>query len=397
MGIGHGLAIGALAGYHQFKVPPVLPILLRDYGIDETFGAGYMSIYAVVGLLLSGVIGASQAHRGIAPYVYCAFVLLAAGNAFGLLAPEVPILFLISRGVEATGFTILAINCPLLCARHASPQQRMIAVAIGATWIPAGQLCANALGVAALASGNWQALWWGGLAACLALAAVTILLAHAGRIDLSPPRAPAPSNEPVPHQAATDCSRRHVVWLTAGLFTLWSTQMIAYLTWLPEVLVSVFALAPDEAVVAYSVPVVTILLFNLIGGAMLRHGFAVAPLLAFALALQLAVWVALPWTKADWTGVVSLVVFGIGAGIAPTCLFSMPSHLYGAHPPSHAFAALMTGRSLGVLLGPLVLAQAFALTADWNVASPMFAVTAAAAVIGAIVLHRRLGRLEHGA
>ncbi len=399
LGIGYGLAIGALAGYHQFKLPPVLPILLRSHGIDETFGALSMSVYALVGLALSGLIGAWQSHRGIAPYLFAAFALLAAGNALGLAWPDDPWLFLASRTVEATGFAILAINCPLLCARHASPRHRMIAVAIGATWIPVGQLCAIGLGAAALGGGtgggdstgggNWQALWWGGLAACALFAAATALLVRSGRVDLSPPHL-AGSGGP----AAIDAARRRAVWLTAGLFMLWSTQLIGYLTWLPEVLVSVFALAPDAAALAYAVPVATILVFNLAGGALLRHGVPVAPLLAVALVLQLAVWVALPWTGADWTGAVSLVLFGIGAGIAPTCLFSLPSTLFGARPPSKAFGTLMTGRSLGVLAGPLLLAQAFALTGDWTAASPMFALTTALAVAGALALHRSLGRLE---
>lgn len=391
-GVGYGLLIGALAGYHQFKIPPVLPILLREYGIDATFGATYMSVYAVVGLLLSSLIGAWQSHRGIGAYLFAAFGLLAAGNALGLAAPDLPYIFLLSRACEATGFTILAINCPLLCARHASPRHRMIAVAIGAAWIPTGQLCANALGVLMLADGNWQALWWGGLIGSLGFIALTFGLLKTGRIDLSPPQLAAISSAGAAQRTPADKRRLLNVWLTAGLFTLWSTQMIAYLTWLPEVLVSVFSLTADQAVLAYSVPVATVLVFNLVGGSMLRRGMPVAPMLATALSLQLLVWLAVPWTGADWTGVVSLIVFGIGAGITPTCLFSMPSHLFGARPPSHAFAALMTGRSLGVLIGPLVLSGAFSITGDWNVASPMFAATTALAVIGALYLHRRLAR-----
>lgn len=395
VGVAFGLAIGALAGYHQFKVPPVLPILLRGYDIDETFGASYMSVYAVVGLLLSGVVGAWQAHRGIAPFVYAALALLAIGNALGLAAPSVPMLFLASRGLEATGFAVLAINCPLLCARHASPRQRMIAVSIGATWIPLGQLFANGVGVVVLTDGNWEMLWWGGLAGCIAFAGLTAVLMRAGLIDLSPPRAPRPGPvEAAVRASAAERRRMRAIWITAGIFTLWSTQMIAYLTWLPEVMVSAFGFTPEEATVAYSLPVAMVLIFNLVGGMMLRHGVPVALLLAGSLALQLAVWVALPWTGSDWTGVVSLIAFGAGAGVTPTCLWSMPSHVFGARAHSNAFAALMTGRSLGALVGPLLLAQAFALTADWNVASPLFAVSTCVAIAGALFLHGRLRHLE---
>lgn len=395
VGVVYGLALGALAGYHQFKVPPVLPILLRGYGIDETFGASYMSVYAVIGLVFSGAIGAWQAHRGIAPFIYAALTLLAMGNVLGLAAPSVPVLFLASRGLEATGFAVLAINCPLLCARHANARQRMIAIALAATWIPLGQLFANGVGAVVLADGAWEMLWWGGLAGSLAFLALTAGLKWAGRIDLSPPRAPRPDPEEAARRAsAAERMRMRAIWITAGVFTLWSTQMIAYLTWLPEVMVSAFGFSPEEATIAYSLPVAAVLVFNLVGGAMLRHGMPVALLLAASLGLQLAVWVALPWTGADWTGVVSLIAYGAGAGVTPTCLWWMPTQVFGARAHSTAFAALMTGRSLGALVGPLLLAQAFALTADWNIASPLFASATAIAILGALFLHTRLRRLE---
>lgn len=389
LGIAFGLALGSLAGYHQFKLPPALPVMLRTYGFDETFAGALMSVYAVIGMLFSGAIGAWQSRQGMAPFLHVALALLAAGNVVGLMAPESPPLLLLGRAAEAAGFAILAINCPLLCARHASPRHRMIAVAIGATWIPVGQLCAIALGAATLPAGDWQALWWGGLVACAAFAALAVALSR--RLDLSPPQAPGRNR-----LDAADRGRRAAVVLTATLFMLWSTQLIAYFTWLPEVLVSAFALDAAQAAVAYAVPVATVLAFNLAGGWLLRHGAAVAPLLAVSLALQLAVWVALPWTQTDWTGVVSLLVYGAGAGVTPTCLYALPSLLFGHRPPSSAFATLMTGRSLGVLVGPLLLAQAFALTGDWNVASPIFAVASALAVTGAVVLHRRLQRLGLG-
>jgi predicted MFS family arabinose efflux permease len=251
------------------------------------------------------------------------------------------------------------------------------------------------VGAVVLADKAWEMLWWGGLAASIAFIGLTALLDGAGKIDLSPGRSAQPDAEEAAVRASAEERQRiRAMWLTAGVFCLWSTQMIAYLTWLPEVMVSAFGFTPDEATIAYSVPIVTLLVFNIVGGVMLRRGMPVALLLAGSLGLQLAVWVALPWTGSDWTGVVSLIVYGVGSGITPTCLWSMPSHVFGARAHQAAFAALMTGRSLGALVGPLLLAQAFALTSDWNVASPLFAVATGIGILGALFLHTRLRHLE---
>jgi hypothetical protein len=82
--------------------------------------------------------------------------------------------------------------------------------------------------------------------------------------------------------------------------------------------------------------------------------------------------------------VISLVIYGIGAGICPTCLFAMPSVIVGPGGAAvRAFGVIMTGRNLGVLVGPVLLAQAFKLSGGWDVSAPIFGtVTALAAVLG---------------
>jgi len=48
-----GTLLGVLAAYQQFKLPPVLPLLVQQYGYGRILAGAFMSIYAVLGLLLS--------------------------------------------------------------------------------------------------------------------------------------------------------------------------------------------------------------------------------------------------------------------------------------------------------------------------------------------------------
>jgi hypothetical protein len=52
----------------------------------------------------------------------------------------------------------------------------------------------------------------------------------------------------------------------------------------------------------------------------------------------------------------------------------------------------MTGRNVGVLFGPILLAEAFRLSGSWDLASPIFGVVTALALICAVWLALEVSR-----
>ena len=56
-GVALGLGLSCFAAYQQFKLPPVLPDLLREFPHGPAIAAGFMSIYALIGLLVSQPLG----------------------------------------------------------------------------------------------------------------------------------------------------------------------------------------------------------------------------------------------------------------------------------------------------------------------------------------------------
>jgi hypothetical protein len=165
------------------------------------------------------------------------------------------------------------------------------------------------------------------------------------------------------------------------------------MTWLPQYLVDVHGLPVSAVFAGYLVPVALVLVMNLVAGALLRAGWPPGPLLAAAVASQALVWWLLPWTGADWRGWLSLVVYGLGAGVVPTCLFAMPSAILGrARGTARAFGVVMTGRNLGVLVGPILIAQTFNLTGAWALAAPLFGALTTLCVGLAVLLARWLRR-----
>ena len=165
------------------------------------------------------------------------------------------------------------------------------------------------------------------------------------------------------------------------------------MTWLPQYLVEVHGLGVSDALVGYVVPVVFVVIFNVVTGFVLRAGWPVGWVMVLALLTQVAVWWLIPFTGPGPSGMISLVVYGIGAGTVPACLFAMPGAILGpGRGIADAFGFIMTGRNLGVLVGPVLLAQTFKLTGAWDLAAPLFAalttVCLAVGIALAFVLHR---------
>jgi len=135
----------------------------------------------------------------------------------------------------------------------------------------------------------------------------------------------------------------------------------------------------------------------LVTGQALRRGVSLGRLLVGGLAAQAATWGLLPFVGDGLLGVVSLILYGAGGGVVPTCLFGMPSAIAGhGRAAASAFGIIMTGRNLGILAGPIVLAQAFALTGGWDWAAPILGGMTAVALALGVWLSRRLGGARYG-
>ena len=396
--IAFGLGLAYLAAYQQFKLPPVLPVLLDTYRYDRTLAGGLMSVYAVAGLLLSWILGRILSRRGLSGPILAGLALMILGSVLSLALPANAWVVLAGRALEGAGFAVLAIAGPVLANAYASPRLLPIVVGLTASWIPVGQLGATALAPIAFAGVGWQMLWHAAIAASLAMAIWTWRLHRRGMLDMAVPNTADEGAAAARNAPDLTLKQRRNLMIAGGVFMLWSCQYFAYMTWLPQYLVEIHGLTPSMAVVGYVIPVVVLILTTLAVGLVLRSGVPVGLVLLVGLVSQVIVWGLVPVTGGGVMGVVSLVVYGVGAGICPTCLFAMPSVIVGpGATAARAFGVIMTGRNLGVLLGPVLLAQAFKLFGGWDTAAPIFGtVTGLAAGLG-LWLAVSLGGQGYGA
>ena len=384
-GIAFGIGIACFAAYQQFKLPVVLPVLIARYGYDPVLAGACMSVYALAGLLLSLCVGRAVEHRGAVAPAGVALGIMFAGNLLPLLAPAEGWLMLLGRGLEGIGFAVLGVCGPVIANVNATPRQMPLVIGLTAMWIPVGQLSATALAPLALATGGWTLLWWTGAAGCVGLLVIALRLRRTPSAATAP--APPAASGPAPSRA-----ERTALSIAALIFGAWSGQYFAFMTWMPHFLVESRGFDASSALLPYVIPVVLVLIFNLATGAALRAGCPLGTMMAGGLAAQAVVWWGLPFAGAGWAGAALLVVYGISAGIVPACLFGIPRAVAGASGrTAAAFGYLMTGRNLGVLIGPVLLAQMVRGSGAWDAAWPIFGALSTVALGLGAALARRLG------
>ncbi|MBN42152.1 MAG: hypothetical protein CL573_01535 [Alphaproteobacteria bacterium] len=405
-GVSYGIVLGFVAAYFQFKVPPVLPVLFDLYAYETMVAGGFMSIFAISGMLISVRVGRAIQRNGAQQYLIAAFALMLGGTALGLALPESSTVMLTSRLIEGFGAAVLAVCMPAFVNMSAGPGHLPIAIAAQATWIPVGQLVANVVAQPAVSEDFWQPVWWFGAAATVAVALWTWWIVRRGCVpgvarmaattppakgDLTKRGTAAPSGDLLkPIEIRT-------LWIAAALFFLWQAQFMGYFTWLPVYLVNVRDFTANDAVQLNQVPVVVLLVFSLIGGMILKTGVGVIRLLTFALTLQALGWAMIPFADNTVVGLTSLVVWGIAAGLTPTSLWALPSTLVGGHRAgTDAFAVVLTGRYLGILGGPLIAAGVFDLTGDWVTVAYAFVAIAGTTIAGTLYLGVRIHSIKGG-
>jgi len=375
-GVALGLAVASLAAFQMLKLAPALPLLIADYGYGRVLAGAMMSIYAVAALLLSLLAGGLLARRPgatLATALGC-FVI---GNLATLAWPDNGTLVLAARAIEGIGYAVLAIAGPVIANRSAAERHLPFVAGVAAVWVPVGQITALVAARFTLADVGWQALWWLSLVLVALLALWLVLCRRSVRIAMSG----------IASGGTARWSRREraAIWIAAVTFGVWSGQYIAFMTWLPDHFVA-RGVAPETAAVLNLVPVLGVAISCLLTGWLSRHvrygGLFVAATLS-----QVPVWLfadALP----PGMGLVAIAFFGLACGVTPTLLFALPPRVLGSQRVTPAaFAPLMAGRNLGILVAPPAAGWLIGM-GGMDLMGPVFgAVTLVAVLGGGLMAH----------
>jgi MFS family permease len=367
------------APLNQFKVPPVMPLLMDAFGASAAQAGLLMSLFAITGLLLAIPAGFIFQKLGYLLTGVLAILSLVIGAGWGAFSRGFDIM-LASRFVEGTGMSLMSVVAPAVIALWFSPESRGKAMGVWAVWVPLGSTIMFLLAPALADRWNWPGVWWFGCFYAVLMGFLYLLFLKSNPEQPSKPKGKGLSSK-LPNQGLARVLSNRDLWLISLLFCCFNFVFIAFITWAPTFLQQVRGISMARAAFLISLAsILAIIACPTSGWVSDRTGtrkwVAVVPMILIAPLFPLSF-------SAGETGFLSLVVLvGFIGGFVPTGVFSGAVEAVDDERLSGmAMAVIQIGQNAGMLLGPLVIGWLIESEGGWRTA---FWVMAPVSVLGAV-------------
>ena len=367
------------APLNQFKVPPVMPLLMETFHQSAGMAGLLMSVFAITGLILALPAGFIFQRLGIRTTGLVAILAIILGSVLGALSPGMEIL-LVSRFIEGAGMIFISIVAPAIIALWFSGEKRGKAMGIWAVWVPLGSVIMFLLAPPIAEKWDWQGVWWFG---CF----YAILVGFLFSFFINPPKQrensqgmPAPESHLNRREIKNVLSNRHL-WLLSFLFCCFNFASIAFVTWAPTFLTVKRGISMADASLQVSLMSVLAILgcptagwfSDKIGS---RKMIIVWPMVLIALLF--------PFCFRAGTGTFLFLVIALGfiSGFVPTGVFAGAVEAVGNERLSGmAMAVIQIGQNAGMLLGPMVFGWIIESKDGWEI---VFWMLAPVSILGAL-------------
>ncbi len=343
-------AVSVAAVMAQFAAPPLMPVLMDQFGIGIAEASSLMSIFSVTGLLLA--LPAGLVLQRFGPLVTGAVAMLSVivGSVLAATTIDYGVL-LLSRAVQGVGIGLIGVTAPAVVAGAFPPERRGMPMGIWAMWVPVGGLIMYLVVPTLAAAYGWAAAWW--LAAAVAavgLVAYVVVLRRAGMTGAG--QGSGSSAEAVAELRAGLGGRD--VWLLVLSFALFATAASAPNTFTTTFLAEERGLDLTTASLLAGLVLAGAAIGSILGGTVSdrigsRRRVIVGGLILFAALL------ALPFLADGALIPVSLLCLGLAMGAVPAAVFaSAPEVVPHPHLTGAGMAGIMLGQNAGFVIGPLV-------------------------------------------
>jgi MFS family permease len=367
------------APLNQFKVPPVMPVLMQAFSLPPSKAGLLMSVFAITGLFLAIPAGLIFRRLGCRITGAIALLSITVGAGIGALSRNMETM-LFSRLIEGIGLSLIYIVAPAVIAVTFEPARRGRAMGIWSAWFPLGQLVGYIVVPQIASSWGWRSAWWFG---CL-YAGLTGMLFY---LLVKPASQRVESG--APDGFALNDMRQLLsnrdLWLLSLTFCCFNFAFISFRTWMPTFLYSVRGLSLVYASLLIGLMSPFAVIASPLSGWISdkirsRKLICVLPLLAsvvmFPISPAVSTSLLVPW----------MVALGLISGFAPTGVILATTELgKDGRFSGMALAIMQLGQHVGTLLGPAAVGWTIELTENWQAGfwtlGPVCAIGAAAAWI----------------
>ena len=357
------LLAGIIVGMQVGKVPPVLTVIEIELGLRRVDAGLIASMFYGLGAVF-GVFGGMLIDRlGFKSLVITGCVVMAASSFIGSFSTNGNIL-LATRITEGFGFVALTVSAPKVIAAATDLNVRNFALGIWATYMPVGMAISMLIATVLLESMGWRDLWV--LHSIIILSYVLIFV-----LGTSAKRWQSTSLEQVTYSRTGmfKTLTRPGPWLFGVCFILFSIEWLAFMAWLPTILLE----TREHSLTLSALHSAFIVFITALGagvGALLMHykvKRAVLISMAYLIMGLTAALIFAPLPPASLKYPYLAVAFALAAGLLPAACFAGAA----AHAPSQAHIAMSSGfvaqgAAIGSVLGPPLLALVNSYFGEWG-------------------------------
>lgn len=374
---------GVAVALNQFKVPPVMQVLITDLHVDMITGGWLMSVFSVAGVILALPAAILLARLGPKTSGLIALGCTVLGSGIGALARGAGTM-LAGRLVEGIGLGLIAVVAPAVISMWFEPQERGLPMGIWASWVPVGQFVMFNLANPIQNTFDWSGIWWFG-----ALIALVAFLVYGVVVDMPKKGEGTGQSEGQPPASLSQGLTNASTWLLAAAFAGFNFSFIGYSTWAPSFLNQALGLDPGTASLYVSLSALALIPGGVVAGWVLDRTPNRKAVLTTALAVAA---VALLWCF-KLTSVAAVVPYmitiGLVASFVPSSTFTLaPDTVPRPELAGMALGAVSLGQNFGMLIGPPLIGRAVA-GGSWLAGTYPVVVAAIIAVAAALIMRTR--------
>jgi MFS family permease len=346
--------LASVAGpVNQFKVPPLMPVLIETFRLNLSQAGLLMSVFAFTGLILALPAGVILQKLGPKRAGLLALGCLGIGSAWGAFSNGAGWL-LASRVLEGVGMGLIGVVAPASIALWFPRQKQGTPMGIWATWVPVGSVIMYNLAPALESSAGWQAVWWSGAGFALAAFGLYGLLMRLPPSLANEPGAgqAGPVNDRSPKLREALANRN--IWLLALEFSCFNFVIIAFFTFFPTFLSEERNYSLAQAGFIASLPNIIALGSAPLAGWLSDRIGSRRLVLAIPFLIIGAIMI-LPFHLTGSPLYALMILFGLVGAAIPTATFAAAPEVAGKPQlVGLGLAVVALGQNLGMVIGPLL-------------------------------------------
>ena len=377
-------AAGMMAAAHLGKVPPVLPMIRDELGLDLVFGGWVVSIFAATAMTLGVFAGTVVDGLGYRRVILAGLAAVSLGSVAGGFAANGAAL-LASRCLEGLGFLAVMVAGPILITRSVFGAERRLALGIWGANVPAGVAAMMLVSPLIADWGGWRTLWF--VVAAVSLGSLAFTAAATARER--GPAAPAPGGGAFAQNLRLTLARPGV-WLLTVAFGLNTVMWVGLIVWLPSFLIEERGLGAGTAAALSALVVAFSVAGNVLAGWLLQRGWARWIIVAVNGAVMGLAALGI-FSDAVPDGVrygLCLIFSALGSMVPAAVLAGAPVHSPSPSQLGTTNGLVIQGANIGVFLGPPIVGALVARTGDWSAGLWLMLAASVATVAVALAIRR---------